>query len=184
MTREALGVDGRRREDELQVRPFRDQLLQVTQKEIDVEAALVRLVEDDRAVLAQLAVALGLREQDAVGHQLDHRPGLQGIVEAHFVAHQRSEPRTELLRDARRDRARGDAPRLRVADPAGSASPHLEQDLGKLRGFSRPGLAADDDYRMSLDCGADFLAPGGDQKRWIKTQARNGVRYRPAWCRR
>jgi len=52
--REAFGVDGGRRDDELEVRPARQQLAQIAQQEVDVEAALVRLVDDHRVVGAQL----------------------------------------------------------------------------------------------------------------------------------
>ena len=51
--------------------PARQQPAEVAEQEVDVQAALVRLVDDDRVVLAQLPVALELGEQDAVGHQLD-----------------------------------------------------------------------------------------------------------------
>ena len=47
------------------------QPLEVAEQEVDVEAALVRLVDDDRVVAAQQPVALDLGQQDAVGHQLD-----------------------------------------------------------------------------------------------------------------
>ena len=50
---EALGVDGRRGDDQLEVGPARQQLLEVAEQEVDVEAALVRLVDDDRVVAAQ-----------------------------------------------------------------------------------------------------------------------------------
>jgi hypothetical protein len=71
MRRKAVGVDGRRGDDELEVGPLGQQLLEVAEQEIDVEAALVRLVDDDRLVGVQVGVGLRLGEQDAVGHQLD-----------------------------------------------------------------------------------------------------------------
>ncbi len=70
---EALRVDRRRGDDDLEVGAAWQQLLEVAEDEVDVEAALVRLVDDDRVVAAQLAVALHLGEQDAVGHHLDER---------------------------------------------------------------------------------------------------------------
>ncbi len=77
---EALGVDGRRGDDDLQVRALRQQLGEVAQQEVDVEGPLVGLVDDDRVVGAQLAVGLDLGEQDAVRHQLD-----EGGVRVHLV---------------------------------------------------------------------------------------------------
>jgi hypothetical protein len=73
MLGKALGVDGRRRDDHLQIRPLRQDLAQVAEQEVDVEAALVRLVDDDRVVGAQQRIVLRLGQQDAVGHQLDRR---------------------------------------------------------------------------------------------------------------
>ena len=71
-------VDGGRGDDQLEVRPPRQQLLEVAEQEVDVQAALVRLVDDDRVVAPQHPVALDLGQQDAVGHQLDQRVGPAG----------------------------------------------------------------------------------------------------------
>ena len=49
---------------------LREQLLEVAEDEVDVQAALVCLVDDQRVVAAQHPVALDLGEQDAVGHHL------------------------------------------------------------------------------------------------------------------
>ncbi len=46
----------------------------------------MRLVEDDRVVLAQQTIALRFREQNAVGHQLDDRLIAQLVVEADLEA--------------------------------------------------------------------------------------------------
>ena len=54
MPREALGVERGRRDDHLEVGPRAQQLPQVAQQEVDVEAALVRLVDDDRVVGGEL----------------------------------------------------------------------------------------------------------------------------------
>ena len=58
---------------DLEVGRRSQQPLEVPEQEVDVEAALVRLVDDDRVVGEQLAVALRFGEQDAVGHELDVR---------------------------------------------------------------------------------------------------------------
>ena len=83
---EALGVDRRRGDDQLEVGAAGEQLLEVAEQEVDVEAALVRLVEDDRVVAAQHPVALDLGEQDAVGHELDQRVVADVVGEADLVA--------------------------------------------------------------------------------------------------
>ena len=67
------------------------------------------------------------------------------VREADLVADRLAERRVELLRDARRHGARGDAARLRVADEAVHAAPELEADLRQLRRLAGARLAADDD---------------------------------------
>jgi hypothetical protein len=69
--RKAVRIDGGRGHDDLQVRPARQDLAQVAQQEVDVQAALVRLVDDDGVVGLEQRVGLRLGQQDAVGHQLD-----------------------------------------------------------------------------------------------------------------
>lgn len=53
MAGEALGVDGGRGDDDFQVGTARQQLLEIAQQEVDVQAAFVRLVDDDGVVAAQ-----------------------------------------------------------------------------------------------------------------------------------
>ena len=158
VAREAVGVERRRRDDDLEVGPPRQELLEVAQQEVDVEAALVRLVDDDRVVGGEQRVALRLREQDAVGHQLDERVGLRVVGEADLVADRLAGRRAELLRDSRGDRARGDAPRLRVADQTALAAAEREADLRQLRGLAGARLAADDDDRVRADRRRDLVA--------------------------
>jgi hypothetical protein len=124
----------------------------------------VGLVDDDRVVLRELRVALRFCQQDAVGHELDRGARAQLLVEAHLVAHQAAAARSELLCDARGDRARRDAPRLRVADEAPGAAPHVEQDLRQLRGLAGAGLAAHHHHRMALDRRTDLLAACADRQ--------------------
>ena len=128
--REALRVDGRRRDDDLEVRPARQQLLEVAEDEVDVEAALVCLVDDDRVVATQHPVPLDLGEQDAVGHDLDQRAAARAVGEPDLVADDVAELGAELLGDALGDAAGRDPPRLGVADH-GARTGH-----GRARGRS------------------------------------------------
>src|SRR5574337_1163005 len=149
--------------------PAAENLLQMAEQEVDVQAALVRLVDDQRVVGTQERIALRLGEQDAVGHELDRSPALQPVLEAHLVADHLAERRAQFLRDALGDRTRGDAPLLRVADqppPAGTqAAPELQRDLRQLRGLARAGFAADDDHLMRGDRARDLVAPRTDRER-------------------
>ena len=104
---EPLRVDRRRGHDDLQLRPPAEQLLHVPQEEVDVEASFVRLIEDDRVVLAEEAVALRFREQDAVGHDLHVAGGTGVIGEPHLVTHLLAHRHVQLVGDPTGDRAGG-----------------------------------------------------------------------------
>jgi hypothetical protein len=127
---EALRLDRRGRDDQLEVGAAWQQLLQVAEDEVDVEAPLVRLIDDQRVVPEQRSVVLDLGEQDAVRHHLDHGVVADLIGEAHLVADRRAQRRVQLLGDALGDRARGYPARLGVADLAAYAATQLETDLG------------------------------------------------------
>ena len=68
---EASGVDRGRGDDDLEVGTGGEELAEVPEEEVDVEAALVRLVDDEHLVGPQHPVALDLGEEDPVGHDLD-----------------------------------------------------------------------------------------------------------------
>jgi hypothetical protein len=158
---EALRVDRGRGDDDLQVRPLGQQLLEVAEQEIDVEAALVRLVDDDRVVLGEGPVPVDLVQQDAVGHQLDACLGGHPVREPHLVAHQAADLGAELLGDALGDGAGGDAPGLGVAD---AGVTELEQDLRQLGRLAGSGRARDDDDLVVPDRCGDVVALLADRQ--------------------
>jgi hypothetical protein len=184
--RKALGIDRRRSDDQLQVAPLRQQLLEIAEQEVDVQAALVRLVDDQRVVLFEPGVALRLGEQDAVGHQLDEGIGRAAVAETDLVADQAAGFALQLLRDARRRRPRGDPPRLRVADQASRSAAEFETDLRDLRRLARAGFAADDDHGVLRDQRRDFVAASVDRqvvgklRFWQARPARRDGRARSA----
>ena len=71
MLSKAVGVDGGRGDDDLQIGATRQYLLQIAQQKVDVQTALVRLVNDEGVIGLQERVGLRLGQQNAVGHQLD-----------------------------------------------------------------------------------------------------------------
>ena len=157
-------VQRSRSDDEFQIGAARQQALQITEQEIDIERALVRLVDDDRVVMFEQRIALDLGQQDAVGHQLDGRIGRHFVVEAHLVADQSAQFRFQFLRDARCHRARRHPARLGVADDALYAAPKGETNLRQLRGLAGAGLAAHDHHLMLFDRLRQFLAAGDDRQ--------------------
>ena len=168
MRRELLRVDRGRSDDQFQIGTSGQKLADIAQQKIDVQTALMRLVDDQRVVARQPAVALGFRQQDSIGHELDVaiRAGLVG--EAHLIADGIAQTGAQLGGHPRGHRARGDAPRLGMPDHALHAAAHVETQLGQLRSFARPGFAADDHDLIGLDGGADVGAPRTDrQLLWI-----------------
>ena len=73
MLGEAIRIDSGGGDDQFQIRAFRQQLFQVTQQKIDIEAAFVGLINNDHFVSVQKTVILGFSQQDTIGHQLNER---------------------------------------------------------------------------------------------------------------
>ena len=178
MRGEARRVDRRRGHDQLEVTASGQQALEIAEQEIDVEAALVGLVEDDRVVGAEPGVALGFGEQDAVGHELD-QGGLADLFgEAHLEADQVADRRVELAGDTTGHRARGDAARLGAADHALHAAAGGEAELGQLGGLAGTGLAGQHDDLVFADQPDDLFAAFGDRQRRVDPDRRQPLRTR------
>ena len=161
---EPLRVDRRRGDDHLEVGPAGQEALEVAEEEVDVEAPLVGLVDDDRVVAPQVTVALDLGEQDAVGHHLDQRVARRVVGEPHLVADGAAQLDPELLGDALGDRPGGDPAGLGVADGPLDAAAELEADLRQLGRLARAGLAGDDDDLVVADGRGDVVAALTDRQ--------------------
>ena len=179
--REAPGIDRRRSDDQLEIGArigfALQQLLQIAEQEVDVQAALVRLVENQCVILAEPRVALRFGEQDAVGHQLDVRILRRAVGKADLVTDVAAQLAVQLLRNTRRRRASGDSTRLRMADQAAGAAPEFKTDLGNLRRLARPRFAADDHHLMLFDQFANLGAPRIDRQ--IVGELRSGQARTP-----
>ncbi len=139
-----------------------EQALEVAEQEIDVEAALVGFVDDEGVVFGEQRVALGLGQQDAVGHELDVGVRAGAVVEADFAADFAAPVDVEFLGDAPGDGERGDAAGLGAADFGLDAQPGFEAHFGDLGGFAGAGFAGDDDDLVMADGGDDVVFAGGD----------------------
>ena len=161
---EALHVDRGAGDDHPQVGPPGHQAFQRAEQQVDVEAPLVGLVDDDRVVGVEEAVPLRLGEQDAVGHQLDAGRRRRRVGEADLEPDLLPERHLQFLRDPRRDAAGGDPPRLRVPDDAPDPAADRQGDLRQLRAFPRPRLAAQDDDRIVADRRRHLVDPLMDRQ--------------------
>ena len=112
----AIGIDGGRGDNDFQIRAAWQQVFQIAEQKINVEAAFVRLVDDDGVVLAEVAVGLGFGEHDAVCHQLDVAFRTGFVVETHFVTNGLTDVAAQFFGDAFGHCPRGQAARLGMAD--------------------------------------------------------------------
>lgn len=62
MFRKTFGIDGGGRDDDFQVRSFRQKLFQITEQKIDIQAAFMCFIDNDRVVLFQQAIILRFRQ--------------------------------------------------------------------------------------------------------------------------
>lgn len=149
--------------------------LQITEQEVDVQTALVGLVDDDRVVALKKPIMLGFGEQDAIGHQLDQGVGIALILEPHLVADQRAQRRAEFFRDPRGNAACGDPPGLGVSDLAVAATAQFQADLGQLSGLARTGFAGDHQDLVFTQGLLDLVAFGGDRQIIVVADTRHAL---------
>src|SRR5690606_18279639 len=111
-----LRIYGRRSDNQLQIGTPRQQTMQVSQQEIDVQAALVRLIDDQRIVLAQFRIGLNLGQQHTVGHDFYIAAVLYMVLEANLVTDRGARRTAQLFGNTRGQAAGRDSPRLSVPD--------------------------------------------------------------------
>src|SRR5699024_9093579 len=119
--RETVRIDGRRSDDQFEIRSPGQQAFDIAEQEIDIECAFVRFVENDGFVATEKTIASGFRQQDAVGHQLDLGLRRQLVVMPRLVTDQATEGHAQLIGNALRHTTRRQPPRLRVAGEAACA---------------------------------------------------------------
>ncbi|MGY3320424.1 hypothetical protein ACVWZ7_003527 [Arthrobacter sp. TE12232] len=164
MLGEAFRIDGGRGDDDLQVRALRQDPLEVAEDEIDVEAALVGLVNDDGVVLAQQLVALDFCQQDAVGHELDLGGAADLAREPDLEADLLADLDAEFLRDAFGNGAGREPAGLGVPDQPVLAQAEFQAHLRDLGGLTRTGLAGDDGHLVGRDGGHQIFAALGNRQ--------------------
>ena len=130
MARETFRVDGCGGNDNFQVRAARQELFQIAQQKINVQAALVRLINNDGVILHQQAILLDFRQQDTVGHQLNHGVFADVVAEADFITDTATRLALQLFGNTVSDGARRQSTRLGVANQAFQAAPQLHADFG------------------------------------------------------
>ena len=143
---------------------MRQQPLEVAEQEVDGQAPLVRLVDDQRVVAGEQRIPLDLGEQDSVGHQPDDGAVADLVGEPHGVADGVADLGAQLLGQPFGHAAGGDPARLGVPDQAGDAATEFEADLRQLGGLARAGLAGHHHDLVLADRPLQVVPPGRDRK--------------------
>ena len=102
-----------------------------------MNAALVKLVEDDGREIGEERIGLQPRGQDALGDDEQPGVGAEPAVEAHLPADLAAERPAALVGDARGDRTGGHAARLQQDDRA--VGDERGRDARRLAGAGRRG---------------------------------------------
>src|SRR5690606_3591012 len=111
----------------------------------------------------------------------DRRTGLSLILKANLKSHHLAQGRVEFFGNSSRHRCGGQPPRLRMPDQSLLAAAEFKTNFRQLRGFSRPGLAADDNDLMRLDCLSNIVSACTDRQGFGKG---NGGQWVATSCRR
>ena len=165
--RHTLDVERRGSDHQFQIRAARQQPLEHTEQQVDVERALVRLIDDERVIAPQGGVRAEFGEQQAIGHQ--DQPGRRRdpIGEAHSKSHRHADAFAELLGDARGQRPGGEPARLGVRDQPQRSQPEFKADLRQLGALAGTRITRHDDDLIFLQGGGDVGAPVGNRQRGI-----------------
>ena len=85
MAGETFRIYCRGSDNKFQIRSFRQKLFEIPQKKVDIQAAFMSFINDDRIILFQKTVALRFGQKNAIRHQFDRCLGTQFVREADFV---------------------------------------------------------------------------------------------------
>ncbi len=172
---EALQIDRRRGDDDLEIRPPWQQGLEVAEQEIDVEAAFVGLVDNDGVVALKETVVLGFGQQDAVGHQLDQRAVFALVLEADLITHQLTQWRADFLGYPRRNAACSQSTRLGMTDQPVNTTADFQADLRQLGGLARTRFPSNHQHLVLFQRSLDLLALGGNRQAVVVAHGRHAL---------
>src|SRR5690606_13330875 len=171
---EAFHLNRGRGDDDFQIRALRQQLLEVAEQKIDIQAALVGLIDNQRVIAIQKTVVLHFRQQDTVGHYLDPGRFRSVVGKPHLIPDLLAYRLTQLFGNPAGNTARGNSPGLGMANQAADAPPQIQANLRNLCGFTGAGFTGNDDHLMVIDGVTDILdpianrQPGGKGRRLVQ----------------
>ena len=138
----------------------------------------MRLIENDRAILLQRAVALRLGQQDAIGHEVDPRLPRHLLLEPHLVADEAAERTFQFLRHPPRHARRRQPPRLGAADPPRVLA-QCRPPSSATASSSPARVAHHHHHRMGTDRRHDLIAVRHHRQRQRVVQSWRELRHGP-----
>ena len=155
----AFHFDGGGGDDDLQIRPFRQQLPQVAHQKVDVKAAFVGLINNQGIVTVQEPVVLDLRQQDAVGHDFDPRLVGRGVGKTYLIPHLAASLLSKLFSNTTGYGTGRNPAGLGVADQPANTPTAVHADLGDLGGLTGTGFAGNDHHLVLFNGLTDIIDP-------------------------
>ena len=122
----------------------------------------MRLVNNERGILAQQLIVLNFGEQNTVRHEFDGAVLAYFRGETHLVTHGLTNFLPQLFSDALRHRTRGKAARLGVPNHSLFSKTEFQAHLGQLRSLTRAGLASHNNDLMITNSRLNVFAALAD----------------------
>ena len=148
------------------------------QQQVDVEAALVRLIDDQGVVSRQLRIECQLTQQDAIGHEFDRQCGPVRSSKRTWqpTAAPTRVPSSAAIRlaSARAAMRRGWVWPIMPCVPR----PAARHSLGNCVDLPEPGRPAHDDDRVRGQGSRYVRSVGADGQLWIGHQVQGGTLHR------
>ena len=127
-------IQGRGHDGEFQIGARRRlELERASERDVAVEMALVKFIEENRGDAAQLRILNELSQEDSFGDEADAGAIGRDVFEADLVADFVTEPAVALGGDARGEEASREPARLQDHDLAVAEQSVIEEDLRDLR---------------------------------------------------
>ncbi len=136
-SRHAFDVERRRHHDDAQIVAREPGLPRERKPEVGMNASLVKFIENDRREIRQQRILLKARRQNALGDDEQPRIARGTLFESNVPPDFAAERPLPFFRDAARDGARRDTPRLQQDDPSGVDE--RGRNAGRLAGAGRSG---------------------------------------------
>ncbi len=128
------------------------------ERDVAVEMALVKFIEENRGDAAQLRILNELAQEDSFGDEANAGAIGGDVFEADLVADFVAEPAVALGGDARGEETGGEAARLQDHDLAVAKQSVIEEDLRDLGGFSGAGRRLEDEAGVGFELGDESAA--------------------------